>query len=34
MDMHEINGKGVDTIMKLSLAKKTMDNITVVVISF
>jgi hypothetical protein len=34
MDLHELNGVGVDTIMKLSLAKKTMDNITVVVLSF
>lgn len=32
--MHEFSGKSVENIMKLSVSRKTLDNITVVMIGF
>lgn len=32
--MHEFSGLAVDTVLKFGLFRKTMDNITVVIIGF
>ena len=32
--MHEFSGRAVDTVLKFGLFRKTMDNITVVIIGF